>query len=371
MLTSVMIALCAVVQGQPQTVRATVSAGATVNNVYAAFGQPFYQQISTSGVELSYGVSQAQLDILEVTDETCENVAYTDNGFDIPTSVLTVGSTDYELYTNDAPPYGYDHVTKLALIVWPTYATDANAWYHGTMPLIPGSELQDGNDYQVHEGVNVINYSSMHNCDSVVTLYVYFCPLTVKDADSNLYNTVLLDNYCWTQSNLRTTHYFGDEHEVVPKALVYNSDLISEDEMEATFGRLYTWFSAVHIPEGSDDLPVLDNDGFVRGICPAGWHMPTEPEKISLQSHTSDELRTPDYWFLGAGVNSTGFSMLPAGIHNASLDRFEGLYTMTRHWFVATTGEPSALCTEYYCDTFIPTTIDPFDAYSVRCVRNY
>ena len=370
-LLGMFLCVFATLDAQPETVHATVSAAATVNNVYAAFGQPFYQQISNGDVELSYGVSQAQLDIVEVADETCENVAYTDNGFDIPTSVLSLGTTDYELYTNDAPLYGYDRITKLALTVWPIYATEASETYHGALPVIPGSELQDGTDYQVHEGINVINYSSVHNCDSVVTLYVYYCPPTVKDADSNLYYTVLLDNYCWTQSNLRTTHYTGDAHEDVPMALIYNSGDMNEAEMEATFGRLYTWYSSVHIPEGSDALPALDDDGFVRGICPAGWHIPTDPERVALQTHTGDELRTPDYWILGGGVNSSGFTMYPAGIHDASHDRFEGLFTMTRHWFVATTSEPVALCTEYYCDTFVPTTLNPFDAYSVRCVKNY
>ena len=80
--------LCAVVcaNAQPMTVRATVSAGATVNNVYAAIGQPFYEQIAGSGMELAYSVAQAQLDVVNVADETCENVAYAGNGFDIPTS---------------------------------------------------------------------------------------------------------------------------------------------------------------------------------------------------------------------------------------------------------------------------------------------
>ncbi|MBR3467493.1 MAG: hypothetical protein IKH15_09770, partial [Bacteroidales bacterium] len=157
-------------QAQPMTVRGAVSAGATVNNVYAAFGQPFYQQMLTNGMELAYGVSQAQLDRIEVEDETCENVSYAGNGFNIDASTLTVGTTDYERYDNYVDPYGYDRITVLVLTVWPTYATEASMAYHGDLPVIPGSELQDGTDYQSVEGDNVINYSSAHGCDSVVTL---------------------------------------------------------------------------------------------------------------------------------------------------------------------------------------------------------
>jgi uncharacterized protein (TIGR02145 family) len=360
----------AISYAQPMTVRATVSAGSTVNNVYAAFGQPFYQQILTGGMELAYGVAQAQLDVVEVADETCENVAYSDNGFDIPTSELTVGTMDYERYTNDTPPYGYDHVTKLALSVWPTYTTEANASYHGALPLIPGSELQDGTDYQVHEGVNVINYSSAHHCDSVVTLNVYYCPLTVKDADSILYNTVLLGNYCWTQSNLKTTHYFGDGHEEVPMALIYSP---GEDVNEGIYGRLYTWYSAVNIPEGSTAVPPVDGDGFVRGICPAGWHLPANPEVEALEEHATVELNTPTLWITGAGLNTSGFTLLPAGIYSSILSRFQGLGTETRIWRIAgiDNSDPASFCTVYYCDEFVTVTATAADAYSVRCVKNY
>ena len=370
-----MIFFCMVIvmfsTAQPMTVRAIVSAGGMSNNSYAAVGQPFFEQIGNGNYEVAYGVSQAQLDIAEVTDETCENVAYSNNGFDIPTSELVVGTTNYERYDNNVPVFGYDRITKLALSVWPTYATEGSASYHGALPVIPGSKLQDGIDYQVHEGINIINYSSAHGCDSVVTLHVNGCPLTVKDADSNLYNTMLLDKYCWTKSNLHTTHYFGDAHETVPVAFVYNSDYLPAESMETLFGRLYTWYSAVNVPEGSNTQPALDADGFVRGICPAGWHIPTEREVESLESYTGEELRTPDHWIVGLGVNSSEFTMYPAGIYNYLLDRFEGLLTMTRFWYVTFTGKPVAICVDYYCSTFVPATIFPYDAYSVRCVRNY
>jgi hypothetical protein len=90
-----------------------------------------------------------------------------------------------------------------------------------------------------------------------------------------------------------------------------------------------------------------------------------------LSDYTSDELRTLDYWISGAGANSSDFSLTPAGIYKTALGRFEGLLTMTRIWYVAVAGEPAALCSEYYCDTFVPMSIVSYDGYSVRCVKNY
>ena len=377
-LTSVLISLCAVVLGQPETVHAVVSAGVTENNVYTAIGQPFYSQENNGSYEVAHSVAQAQLMREEIEDETCENVAYTDHGFDIPVSELTVGTTEYEEYKSNVDALlGYDLLAKLVLSVWPTYATESYMTYHGTLPVIDGSELQDGVDYQVVEGVNVINYSSSHHCDSVVTLYVSLCPYTVKDADSNLYYTLVLDQYCWTQSNLKTTHYYGDAHEEVPMALVYtNAAYPDVATMEGTYGRLYTWYSAVRIPEGSTSVPPLDNDGFVRGICPEGWHLPAVPETEALESHTTDELHSTDLWVSGAGLNTTGFTLLPAGLHKASVNNFQGLLTEAHLWKIVNSSssllEPAAISSVYYCDTFVPSLpISPYNAYSVRCVKNY
>ena len=178
-----------------------------------------------------------------------------------------------------------------------------------------------------------------------------------------------------SQSNLKTLHYFGDSHLEVNKALIYSP---GEDVNEGIYGRLYTWYSAVNIPEGSDVgvAPPLDADGFVRGICPAGWHIPATPESEALASHTTDELHSPDYWIIGAGTNSTGFTLLPAGYHNAALKRFEGMGTESLMWKTSSTSstiyESSSICTKYFCKTvYLELTTNSADAYSVRCVKNY
>ena len=360
----------------PETVRDFVSGGGTTVNTYAAVGQPFFQQIKGAGYEVAYGVAQSQLELLELEDETCINEPYNDHGFNIPASELTEGTAHYEKYDNNVYDiFGYDRLTELDLTVWPIYEVETSETYQYPLPIIDGSKLKSGTDYQVVEGLNIITYLTIHDCDSVVKLFVSTCPLTVKDADSNEYNVVLLDHYCWTQSNLKTLHYFGDSHLEVNKALIYSP---GEDVNEGIYGRLYTWYSAVNIPEGSDVgvAPPLDADGFVRGICPAGWHIPATPESEALASHTTDELHSPDYWIIGAGTNSTGFTLLPAGYHNAALKRFEGMGTESQMWKTSSTSstiyESSSICTKYFCKTvYLELTTNSADAYSVRCVKNY
>lgn len=373
MLVLTLATLC----GQPLTVRGTVVSADTdpATGTYSVVGQPFYRQVSDDSYEFSYGVAQAQLETVVVNAETCENESYAENGFNIPTSEMTVGSSNYEHYTNHTEPLGYDRLVKLVLVVWPTYASEATEIYYGLLPVYDGSVMKNGEEYHVVEGDNVINFRTIHGCDSVVTLHASLCPYTVKDADSNLYSTLLLDNYCWTKSNLKTTHYFGDAHVTVPFAQVYqNYNFPNAEETEAIFGRLYTWFSAVNIPEGSDANPPLDSDGFVQGICPAGWHLPAEPETEALFTHTADELMSSEFWITGGGVNTTGFTLLPAGKYKSVAGRFEGLLTDAYFWKVNgnSYSEPFAFCTAYYCDELLPVpTAYPYDGFSVRCVKNY
>jgi len=355
----------------PETARAFVSAGATQDNVYVAIGQPFYRQISQNGREFSYGVAQAQLVQETLSAETCVNEDVRIGYFEIPSDELAEGTFEYEKYINHVDTlHGYDLLTHLTLNVWPIYAVTTSKMYHGEFPVIDGSRLKGGEDYAVHEGENIIDFLTVHGCDSVVTLYATLCPYYVKDADSNQYATLVLDEYCWTNSNLKTVHYSGEAHGEVPNAMVYNHELYPDTAVnKAIYGRLYTWHSAVG---GSDQT--LTADGFVQGICPDGWHIPAAPEVSALNSHDASELRSTDYWMSGAGVNTTGFTLLPAGMYNSVEGRFEGLRTDTRLWYAmdaAGTAAPAVVAISYYCDTPVPVTPSLSDAYSVRCVKNY
>ena len=92
---------------------------------------------------------------------------------------------------------------------------------------------------------------------------------TVADIDGNIYQTVQIGDQEWMAENLKTTHYNnGDE---IPTGwpsydgayAVYSNDPSNSE----IYGNLYNWYAAV------DD----------RGICPAGWHVPTDEEWMELE----------------------------------------------------------------------------------------
>ncbi len=95
-----------------------------------------------------------------------------------------------------------------------------------------------------------------------------------------------------------------------PAWCYYNND----PELGAKYGKLYNWY-AINDP---------------RGICPEGWHIPSDKEWNilinELGRNAGVKLKSSDGWYKnGNGTDSIGFSALPAGIRYPSgiFDRLE------------------------------------------------
>ena len=128
------------------------------------------------------------------------------------------------------------------------------------------------------------------------------------------YTTIRIGNRCWFAENLRR-----------PTADL--SDSKCYDDIEANcdkFGRLYHWNAAVSS---------WNNSNIVKGICPAGWHIPTDAEWNQLRkdaggpANLSSQLN-PWTWnpTTDKRSNKTRFSALPTGAHtqNAYSDWWGG-----------------------------------------------
>ena len=358
----------------PATVHAIVSGGGTDNNVYFAIGQPFFRQYGNENIELFDGVAQAQLVIEEITAEICQDGTYTDRDFDL--SNLEPGTHEFESYQLHVEELNnYDRLNKLVINVYEVYEVEASHMYHADeLPVIPGNLLQDDQDVQLVEGWNELNYKSVHGCDSLVHYFVLLCPLSIEDADGNPYNTLVMDElYCWTKENMHTLHYAdctadgtqsqgGDA-----EGLVYHSfQYPNETENLNTYGRLYTWNAA----SGNADPAT---EGYVRGICPCGWHIPTAVEKALLALHPAEEINSTELWVEpNNNTNSTGFTALPTGYYNPALGRFEGLRSNTGFWAMGmeSVSNASAVVVPYYCDSPMVEPHITSEALSVRCIRD-
>lgn len=108
---------------------------------------------------------------------------------------------------------------------------------------------------------------------------------TVTDYDGNTYNTVQIGTQCWMKENLRVKHYANGNGIVFGGGL---PSLSTETEKryyypnnnnnnENVYGLLYNWIAAMNGSDTSNTIP-----SGVQGICPTGWHLPSDAEFQTL-----------------------------------------------------------------------------------------
>jgi uncharacterized protein (TIGR02145 family) len=116
---------------------------------------------------------------------------------------------------------------------------------------------------------------------------------TVTDAEGNVYATVKIGSQWWMADNLKTTRYNNGDligttdpstssitGESMPK---YQWAYKGFESRVETFGRLYTWFAATD----------------TRGVCPAGWHLPSDADWATLSGFLVDN----SYGYEGSGTD--------------------------------------------------------------------
>ena len=151
---------------------------------------------------------------------------------------------------------------------------------------------------------------------------------TLTDYDGNVYNTVKIGQQCWMKENLKTLHYANGEN---VGSLSFYDDF-------------YSWRAVMHGTSSSDTNP-----SGVQGVCPDGWHLPSNAEWTQLIDYMSSvpayqcsggseniakALASTEGWLASSitcGVgnnltanNASGFSALPLGYY------IEGYFTFGR-----------------------------------------
>ena len=103
------------------------------------------------------------------------------------------------------------------------------------------------------------------------------CGGKMKDYDGNEYNTVKIGGQCWMAENMRTTKY-SDGSSIIIAYWYYPNNNASN---KATYGLLYNWKAVMN--------SFLANTSGVQGICPTGWHVPSDAEWTQLTDYVSGQ----------------------------------------------------------------------------------
>jgi len=151
----------------------------------------------------------------------------------------------------------------------------------------------------------------------------------VSNLVDNVYKTIKIGDQLWMAENLKVTHYRNGD--VIPTGYsnsewvnlssdayaVYDDDPANAD----TYGNLYNWYAV----------------GDSRGVCPDGWHVPSDYEYTVLIDYLGGESVAGgkmkevglDHWNSpnpnAGATNESGFTALPAGYRSSSNGSYDSM----------------------------------------------
>ncbi len=198
------------------------------------------------------------------------------------------------------------------------------------------------------------------------------CGDTIVDSrDGQSYNTVQVGGQCWMAENLNVgtmiLNYQEQTNNSQTEKYCYNNDPINCD----VYGGLYQW---------NEMMQYITTQG-VQGICPSGWHIPTDGEWTILTTHlggtnvAGGKMKETgiNHWNspnTGA-TNSSGFTALPGGYWSSS-GLFYSLGTYGYWWSSSESSSTHAWYRYLYYDFVLINRYyyNKTSGYSVRCIKD-
>lgn len=203
------------------------------------------------------------------------------------------------------------------------------------------------------------------------------------DRDGQIYKTVKIGEQTWMAQNLNYA-YNEPTEELDSSSFCYEN----EPDSCAKYGRLYLWSAAM------DSAAVFSDDGkgcgysstcnlsgTVRGVCPEGWHLPSQEEWNTLLaavggfSTAATMLKSQTGWnsYSGvpAGSDAYNFSALPAGVYYSNGSFTDVGYDAYFWSFSEDDNDLVYSVNLYYYNVYaFQNFIPKLYAFSVRCLKN-
>lgn len=204
------------------------------------------------------------------------------------------------------------------------------------------------------------------------------------DTESEAYNASwLTDNRIPTSTSNVSTAYYADASDKSKWSTTEYAGNLT-DEQVAKLGFLYNWAAAVGVEDGYTCTTSFT--GNRQGICPNGWHLPSQAEWSTLADfidgddgniNAGKKLRTKTGWYVNEwsvqGEDAYGFAALPSG--QAAGSTIYEVGKATYFWSAAPSPHSSLEAFErslfHYSQSFSENAFNKNLGLSVRCIRNY
>jgi uncharacterized protein (TIGR02145 family) len=154
--------------------------------------------------------------------------------------------------------------------------------------------------------------------------------------EGQVYNTIQIFSQCWLKENLNVGGMIPGAQNQSDNGLIEKYCYKDKPDSCAKYGALYQW----------NELMQYTTQESVQGICPPGWHVPSDNEWKILEGAVDSQfgIGNPEWdkeaairgydaglklkssygWITNNGTDSFGFSCLPAG-HRDELTNFVGV----------------------------------------------
>ena len=261
-------------------------------------------------------------------------------------------------------------------------SSDSNAESNGSSRSSSSEKNAESSSSEKLSGASSDSADMMESSSSSVTLATRCKTETednceygtlLDDRDGQTYKTVKIGAQWWMAENLNF---------VTENSGCGGGSGTTEGNCE-TYGRLYSWAAAMGKSEeqcgyGHEcDLASAGSATFIRGVCPDGWHVPTQSEWSDLfaavggKSNAGKVLKSQTDWYNGGnGSDAYGFAARPAGSYGDG--RFSGEGNHADFWSSTENGSYGAydMYLTYARVSAHLYTNDKDYGYSVRCVKD-
>ena len=236
----------------------------------------------------------------------------------------------------------------------------------------------DSNGNGLVEVTDLMNVLSVFGlaCGEIPEAAEFSCgnPLSYQGYD---YETVQIGEQCWFAENLRAQNYrdglpISEVNDCTTWSGITEGAYCSyENQTDHSLvnGLLYNWFV-------TDDA---------LGVCPSGWHVPTDSEWMALEieigmseseangtflrgTTEGDELKSATTW---NGMDAHGFNSLPSGWRSPGCE-YSSLNVSTYYWSSTPSGSLAIGrgLTSEESGIWRMTTYQLRNAFSVRCIKD-
>jgi uncharacterized protein (TIGR02145 family) len=215
----------------------------------------------------------------------------------------------------------------------------------------------------------LINNLSAQTVDSIIDI-----------RDSQVYKIVKIGQQWWMQENLNIGNRIDVGQNTADNGIIERYCYNNNDSLCNIYGGLYQWDEMMDYNPSDNGNP-----GINQGICPVGWHLPTDNEwneltyllgGVSIAGGMLKETGTTHWSNPNTGAtNQSGFTALPGGYFYNYTNDFGNMSIVAFFWTSTESYDPFANRRElYYNDSGVGCyfgNLTEESGLSVRCLRDH